>query len=484
MSSSARRTGWRPWRGSARELCDFSHARAQEKRSGADAAGNSHVRSSCATRCSMLYGECSGEIISDKQRCFALRAVVQRGSCPNEHRSVSSCALRTILSSRLLAGVLLLPSACAGPRSLAPAAKRPEPVVYFDISAGEGPGSGIDPSLAVDPSSGEIFVAANNHARQIRPSVFICSAEGTGCRHVDVSAGREARSGYHPRLAISGTKLMVVTTDWSERPGISLFRCDKDGSGCNHIDLSAGQIGEQLQPIQATSIALGPRRDQLMVLSPLRGKPSFLDLYRCMSDGTRCVRTTLEERPGAALSPDSLVMGRELLVATTDANEGYTTRLIRCDHARGACSSRNLTEAMATESGHAPSLAVDHEHSRLLIATHGRDVNLLRCAIDGSACVGRDIFSGRPWEARYAPQIVVDSSRQRFYVVSVDQRRAPILRVDRCDLDGVYCQELPVGLPPGTAPSAELDPSGRLLIAATNPGREQRASLLRVVPDL
>src|SRR5262249_5543757 len=74
-------------------------------------------------------------------------------------------------------------------------------------------------------------------------SLFRCNLDGTGCAHTDTSVGQGSKSGLSPSAVVDtvNNKLLVVTYNNANSGKSSLFRCNLNGTGCTHSDISAGQ---------------------------------------------------------------------------------------------------------------------------------------------------------------------------------------------------------------------------------------------------
>src|SRR5262245_15726931 len=113
--------------------------------------------------------------------------------------------------------------------------------VYNDISAGQGPKSGLGaPSAVIDASNEKLLVVTANGANFNKPALVRCNLDGRACTYNDISAGADADSGWTPSAVIDTTngKLLVVTAiDAPAGLNPSFFRCNLDGTACTHSSL-------------------------------------------------------------------------------------------------------------------------------------------------------------------------------------------------------------------------------------------------------
>ncbi|PJZ54872.1 hypothetical protein CH380_03960 [Leptospira adleri] len=158
---------------------------------------------------------------------------------------------------------------------------------HFDISSGQGNSSGKNPSLAVDEIGGKILVVTENVARSSKPSLFRCDLDGTNCSHFDISAGQGSGSGTNAKILIDqlNRKLLVVTSNGANGIKPSLFRCEMDGSNCVHKDISAGA---GTQSGYTPSAEIDYTNEKLLVITNYNGNSYKPWLFRCDLDGTNC----------------------------------------------------------------------------------------------------------------------------------------------------------------------------------------------------
>ncbi len=112
------------------------------------------------------------------------------------------------------------------------------------IAAGQGGLSGQAPFALLDSLNAKILVVTQNGANGNRVSLFRCDLDGvSNCTHTDISAGQANNSGVFPTAVIDSAnqKLIIAAQNTANGDRVSMYRCNLDGSGCEHFDASAGQ---------------------------------------------------------------------------------------------------------------------------------------------------------------------------------------------------------------------------------------------------
>ncbi|HEY3233602.1 MAG TPA: hypothetical protein VGJ84_02730, partial [Polyangiaceae bacterium] len=169
---------------------------------------------------------------------------------------------------------------------------------HTDISAGQGTYSAYYLSAVIDAVNSKLLVATNNYSG--KPSLFRCNLDGTACTHTDISAGQGFGSGDDPSAVIDtvNRKLLVVTTNgdvYTSKP--SLFRCNLDGTACTHTDISAGLgPGSGYTP----SAVIDTVNSKLLVVTDNYANSGKPWLFRCNLDGTACTHTNISAGQGIA----------------------------------------------------------------------------------------------------------------------------------------------------------------------------------------
>ena len=114
----------------------------------------------------------------------------------------------------------------------------------------------------------------------MRPALFRCNLDGTGCTYTDISAGQGPDTGFAPSIVIdeANAKLLVVTENRASSSRPALFRCNLDGTGCSYADISAGQgTGSGLSPSAVIDKSTG---DLLVVATSRAVVPNGLGFYQ------------------------------------------------------------------------------------------------------------------------------------------------------------------------------------------------------------
>lgn len=314
------------------------------------------------------------------------------------------------------------------------------PVTFHDISAGQGAASGTTPNVVVDAVNRKILAVARNDANSTRISLFRCELNGTGCTHTDISAGQPATSGYYPSTAIDtvNSKLLVATTNANTSYKLSLFRCNLDGSSCTHLDVSAA-------------------------------------VYNFNSSGLY---------PSIAIDSTN----SRVLVVTQDTNGGNKVRLFRCDlNPLGNCATADISAGQGNNTGFNPSLAVDAANGKILVAGQMTDpstqaagpagVGLYRCDLTGAGCTFTDLglatgFASNAGVGR-TPSVAVDPANAKVLVVTKNQSNREQLSLFRCSLSVTGCAHIDISAGQSfdghIMPRALVDSTnGKLLVTAQN----------------
>lgn len=364
---------------------------------------------------------------------------------------------------------------------------------HNDISAAAAASSGFDPSTVVDVAGGKLLVVTYDGANGGRPGLFRCNLDGTGCTHVDISAGQGLNSGVAPSAVLDTTngKLLVVATNQTNANRPSLFRCNVDGTSCTHTDISAGQgVDSGESPKALVDSANG----KLLVVTRNPQSPGKTSLFRCNLDGTSCTHADISAGQGAinGHSPSAAmdaVRGKLLVAMRNAANENKPS-LLRCELDGTSCTHIDISAGQGKESGWMPAALFDTKSDKLLVVTWNDPVNgkpsLFRCNADGTSCIHADISAGQAvigGSERLSP--IIDSKHEKLFVVAANMTTAYRPSLLRCDLDGTACTHEDVsagqGQASGYGPSVVLDPTtATLRIATENYGMGSKPSLFSV----
>jgi hypothetical protein len=209
------------------------------------------------------------------------------------------------------------------------------PIVRRDLSAGPGSETGFVPSALRDPTNGALLVVAGAQLRNVgRLLLFRCGPDGSACTSTDLSAGND-RSAAGALTALhdgAAKKLLVVFNDNQNSSRPSLLRCEPNGTGCVHADISAGAPASTGTDLVAT---IDAANGKLLVVAAGTGNGFRPALFRCELDGTACLFVDLAAGQGrlSGSSPSPLfdaACGR-LLVVTTNGASLYRPGLFMLD---------------------------------------------------------------------------------------------------------------------------------------------------------
>ncbi|PJZ47313.1 hypothetical protein [Leptospira brenneri] len=220
--------------------------------------------------------------------------------------------------------------------------------MHVDISAGQGTNSGFYPSAVIDHVSRKLLVVTRHSANKEKPSLYRCNLDGTNCTFTDISAGQLANT---PALSLFSVvidhvngKLLAVTSNGANNEKPSLFRCNLDGTSCSHTDISAGQ---------GTNSGLGPNalidriNGKLLVVTSNGANSSKPGLFRCNLDGTGCSHTDISVGQGnlSGSNPSALIdhINGKLLVISRNAANQSKLSLFRCNLDGTSCSHTDIS---------------------------------------------------------------------------------------------------------------------------------------------
>ncbi|TGM63469.1 PKD domain-containing protein [Leptospira meyeri] len=112
-----------------------------------------------------------------------------------------------------------------------------------DISSGQATSTAYIPSAVIDHANGKLLVVITNDSNNSKLALLRCNLDGTSCTHNDLSVGLGNASGLHPAAVLDHVngKLLVGAINHPNNSKLSLFRCNLDGTNCNHTDISTGQ---------------------------------------------------------------------------------------------------------------------------------------------------------------------------------------------------------------------------------------------------
>lgn len=240
-------------------------------------------------------------------------------------------------------------------------------------------------------------------------------------------------------LADAKTSSLLVTgydvAGSRNRP--ALIRCKLDGSGCAYTDITNGApAGNAAAHVGATIDTIN---DKLIVYSD-NASASPPTIYRCNTDGTGCIATTLPLGTASA-APDCRppvivdTVNQKLLavVNTTGANQ---TTLLRCGLDAQGCTYQMISGNTSV----CPSALISPTDSKLLVFQGSLATSkpaLHRCELDGTNCEVLDVSGTSPATVTMS-SAAIDVENQKLVLLTY-QTNQPLLFYYRCNLDGRNC---------------------------------------------
>jgi hypothetical protein len=313
----------------------------------------------------------------------------------------------------------------------------PGPARVIDISAGQGPGSGNSPWATIDTQASKLLVVTSNDANGSRASLFRCELDGSACEHHDVSAGLPPKSGTVPQLFFDRRRnqlLVLSVNQEGSRYRLALVRCELDGTRCAGGDVPGGELQASKTVPEGYAAVFDPVDDQILVVYPSPWSGGPLRLVRCRADGSACAATDLDFGEHHASGVANAVLDsktRQLSFITAEAfipagaKEGKAA-LIRCALSGSPCEWTDL-DARPPDLSHT---WASEECGKLFVA--GASVydefrsrpDLWSCALDGSGCIRHDLG----WEGSSGvfslSNLLFDPVNVRLVMVAADSSGA------------------------------------------------------------
>ncbi|WP_411823797.1 fibronectin type III domain-containing protein [Leptospira sp. 'Mane'] len=244
---------------------------------------------------------------------------------------------------------------------------------HTDISAGQGTNSGQYPRTVIDSIFGKLLVVAINGANNNKPSLYRCNLDGTSCTHTDISAGQGTNSiSLSPGVVIDSVsaKLLVVTCNNANNGKPGLFRCNLDGTNCTHTDISASQGTNSGQwPTAIIDTGSG----KLLAFTSNGANGGRPGLFRCNLDGTGCTHTDVSAGQGSlsGTSPSAVIdpiSGKILFVTMNQFNDSKPG-LFRCDADGTNCTYTDVSMGQGINSGLRPTVLIEPISGKLFVVT-------------------------------------------------------------------------------------------------------------------
>ncbi len=286
----------------------------------------------------------------------------------------------------------------------------------IDISAGQNLTSGEDPVALLDSTNSKLLVVTRNAANSGKPSLFRCNLDGTGCTHTDISAGRGTDSGLntHAAIDLANSKLLTVSRDGSNSNRLTLYRCDLDGTDCTSTDISLGidNAGE-------TQVVVDTINSKLLVV--VKTASFSLALHRCNLDGTSCSYSALSTTDSyRSFVPRALLdtTHAKLSIVHYNGVDPYPLYLLRCDLDGTDCTHTDISSATGKNFFH-PTPVLDLNRSKLIVTAYETNTSVpsvIQCNLDGSSCSFTDI-SMEYTRVEHRMPTVLDSTNSRLLTV-------------------------------------------------------------------
>ncbi|MCR9143947.1 MAG: hypothetical protein NXI24_17000 [bacterium] len=319
------------------------------------------------------------------------------------------------------------------------------------LLAGLAIASNLGPASTGCAPNGQIMIAANN-ATNGRLALFRCNRDGSGCVHIDASAaaGQGNDSGFEPNMVFDpvNNRLLVAVADGSVGPRLGLYRCNADGTGCVFLVLSGGADSGH-----TPSAGVDLVNNRLAVASrDSTGGALRLGMHLCNLDGTGCASTDVSAATGqgnfTGFNPSLVVdnIDQQLYTATFNNGASNTVGFFRCNLNAGACTFTNASTAagLGANTGVAPSLIHDQAGGRNLFVSRNSTLgalNGIRCQEDGSACVAVDVTAG--FSAGNSRSFLGPDNR--VYTSARNPDTGNRASLWRCEIDGTNCLHANLG---------------------------------------
>ena len=312
-----------------------------------------------------------------------------------------------------------------------------------DVSSGQGSDSGNDPSAAIDTANSKVIIATRNDAQDSKLWLFICNLDGSGCANHDASGGQGPNSGITPSLAIDtiNAKVLIATRNVGNDNKPWLYICNLDGSSCSDHDVSAGQGSRSGND---PSLAIDTANSKVLIATRNDREPW---LFICNLDGSGCTNHDISagQVGNSGLTPSLAIdtVNSKALVATRHGPQGSRPWLFICNLDGSGCSAHNASATQGENSGHNPSLAIDTANAKAVIATRNNGQGfkpwLFVCNLDGTGCTDLDASGGQVYTLSATPSLLV-SPPLAFLATPVTSNNALGLNI--------ISPSVPLGCPP------------------------------------
>lgn len=368
-------------------------------------------------------------------------------------------------------------------------------------SAGSGSISGAIPSANIDFVNSKFLVVTVNDANNGKPSLYRCDLDGSNCTHTDLSAGQGINSGRNPNAAIDtvNQKFLVVARNGANDNKPSLYRCNLDGTNCTHTDISANQgtnsAGDSSSHKYGPKIVIDDSNQKILVVTTNDANNGKLSLFRCNLDGSGCTHSDISAGQGnnSAFYPSLKIdsINKKILVVATNANNSHKPSLYRCNLDGTECTHTDISTGQT--SGLFPSLNIDKIHKKIMVALHfgsigagtsgGGKPGIIQCELDGTNCTYIDIsYNPNIFTSHRYLSSVLDPISQKILVVYQDFNIQHKPKLSRCDYNGSNCTHTDIsvghGSYSGTFPETIINAKdGKLFVVTQNGANYRKPSL-------
>lgn len=299
--------------------------------------------------------------------------------------------------------------------------------------------------------AGQVMIAATNTTNG-RLMLFRCNRDGSGCVHIDAStaAGQGNASGTEPNMVFDpvNNRVLVTVSDGQASNRLGLYRCNADGTGCVFLVVSAS-ANSGVTPSAGVDLV----NNRLVVASRDSTSGTLrLGLNLCNLDGTGCATSDVSGATGqgnfTGFTPSLFVDNIDQLLYTATFNNGAsnTVGFFRCNLNAGGCTFTNASTAagLGANTGVQPTLIHDQVGGRNLFVSRNSTLgalNGIRCQEDGTGCVAVDVTAGT---SSSNPRSFLGPDN-RVYTTSRNLDTVQRASLWRCEIDGTNCLHANLG---------------------------------------
>lgn len=377
-------------------------------------------------------GSCRGSDRSDTEiiTFSALESIPGTGEFNFQDISLATGLLNIInpeiiLNSQTGEVLVVLNNSATGKPALVTCDSNGNDCIVADISAGRGSSVCETPRPVIDYANQKLIVTCHN--RESGSDTFgavRCNMDGSDCTYTHLANFLEASP--VPLIDAQNNKLLIVTSSYEHNRRPRLIICSLDLNSCNNTDLSAGQGDDSARELDAIIDELNGK---LLVVGKNFANSLRPSLFRCNLDGTGCVHsdisggdstTALGSLPSIGIDYDS----NKLIVATapTGTFARETLHIGTCDLDGANCTFRDLEMSQGTGSATALQLLVDTVNGHFLVVVHNAYAQdrpgIYRCDFEQTNCTYRTIDAAGRNGSGFQPSAVLDESRGKLLFIT------------------------------------------------------------------